>query len=60
MSVKELQNKEYALCLHKLTDNGRSRLQELKKMDIYAEVINYMLEHDTKLEQEIVSLTLAK
>lgn len=38
--------------------NDRVRLQELKTMDAYAKVINYMLAQDVKLEQEIVSLTL--
>lgn len=58
MSVNELQNMEYTRCLHQLSHNDRARLQELKEMDTYAEVINYMLERDVKLEQEIVSLTL--
>ena len=58
MSVNELQNMEYTRCLHQLSHNDRARLQELKEMDTYAEVINYMLEQDVKLEQEIVSLTL--
>lgn len=58
MSVNELQNMEYTRCLHQLSHNDRARLQELKGMDTYAEVINYMLERDVKLEQEIVSLTL--
>ena len=60
MSVNELQNKEYASCLHKLSQNDRSRLQELKEMDTYAETVNYMLTKDVKLEQEIVSLDLMK
>ena len=60
MSVHELQNKEYARCLHQLSENDRNRLQNLKTMDAYAEVINYMLEQNVKLEQEIVSLTLMK
>lgn len=58
MSGNELQNKEYAQCLHSLSHNDRARLQELKAMDIYAKVIDYMLAQDVKLEQEIVSLTL--
>lgn len=60
MSAEELQNKEYERCLHKLSDNDRSRLQELKKMDIYNEVITYMLAQGIKLEQEIVSWNLMK
>ena len=60
MSAKELQNKEFASCLHELTGNDRSRLQELKKMDAYEEVVQYMLCNNVKLEQEIVSLELMK
>ena len=60
MSVDELKNSEYAMCLHQLSDNDRNRLQELKIMDTYAEVVHYMLEQDVKLEQEIVSLDLMK
>ncbi len=60
MSVDELKNCEYAMCRHRLSENDRSRLQELKTMDTYAEVVHYMLEQDVKLEQEIVSLDLMK
>ncbi len=58
MSVNELQNKEYATCLHKLTDNDRIRLQELQDIGIYTDVIQYLLNNNVKLEQEIVSLSL--
>lgn len=60
MSVDELENKEFALCLQELSENDRARLQELKKNDVYEEVIEYMLHNNVKLEQEIVSLALAK
>lgn len=50
----------FSRCLHQLSHNDRVRLQELKAMDIYAEVVSYMLAQDVKLEQEIVSLTLMK
>lgn len=60
MSVDELENREFATCLHELTDNDRVRLQALMKNDIYADVIRYMLCNNVKLEQEIVSLTLMK
>lgn len=60
MSVEELVNPEYKSCLHKLTDNDVIRLQELKAMDTYKDVVGYMLEHSVKLEQEIVSLELTK
>lgn len=58
MSVQELANDKYASCLHALTENDRSRLQELREMDAYKEVVSYMLCHNVKLEQEIVSLQL--
>lgn len=58
MSVDELGNRAYASCLHGLTENDRIRLQELKGVEIYKDVVRYMLENDVKLEQEIVSLGL--
>lgn len=58
MSVDELKNSAYAMCRHPLSDHDRSRLQELKMMDAYAEVVHYMLVQNVKLEQEIVSLDL--
>lgn len=60
MSMKELEKKEYGGCLHRLSHNDRIRLQELKEMDTYTEVVNYMLGQNVKLEQEIVSLDLIK
>ena len=60
MSADELENREFATCLHKLSDNDRVRLQELKKIDAYGEVVQYMLRNNVKLEQEIVSLALMK
>jgi hypothetical protein len=58
MSTNELKNKEYASCRHELSDNDRTRLQELKEMKIYKEVVEYMLDNNVKLEQEIISLRL--
>lgn len=58
MSVDELENSEYAKCLHPLTDNDRNRLRELGAMEMYAEVVAHMLKEGVKLEQEIVSLGL--
>lgn len=58
MSVHELENRAFASCLHKLSDNDRVRLQELKKIDVYEDVVQYMLCNNVKLEQEIVSLAL--
>lgn len=58
MSVNELENCEYASCLHKLTNSDRVRLQELKPIDMYKKVVQYMLSNNVKLEQEIISLRL--
>ncbi|MDD6035980.1 MAG: DUF2220 family protein [Lachnospiraceae bacterium] len=58
MSEKELQNPCYTLCLHKLTENDRARLQELYKKPEYRTAVEYMLKNNVKLEQEIVSLNL--
>ncbi|WP_458413034.1 Wadjet anti-phage system protein JetD domain-containing protein [Schinkia sp. CFF1] len=58
MSSDELKNEEYESCLHGLTDNDIARLKELKEMDLYAYTVNYMLENNVKLEQEIISLNL--
>lgn len=60
MSINELKNSEYASCLHRLTDNDRTRLQELKTIGIYTDVSQYMLDSNVKLEQEIISLGLMK
>ena len=60
LSDDELKKPEYKSCLHKLTNNDVIRLQELKKMDVYENVVSCMLEHSVKLEQEIVSLQLMK
>lgn len=60
MSVRELQNGEYSFCLHELTGNDRTRLRKLRGLAAYEEVVQYMLEHNVKLEQEIVCLDLMK
>lgn len=49
-----------ASCLHELSGNDRVRLRELKKIDVYEDVVRYMLHNNVKLEQEIVSLTLMR
>ena len=56
MSVEELQDSRYAGCLLKLSANDRKRLKVLGEHELYRDVVQYMLEHDVKLEQEIVSL----
>ena len=60
MSADELGNGEFATCLHELSDNDRVRLQELKKNDVYGDVVQYMLHNNVKLEQEIVSWTVMR
>lgn len=56
MSVEELQNEKYAACLQQLTANDKLRLASLAKNEKFALAANYMLEHNVKLEQEIISL----
>ncbi|MBP3475080.1 MAG: hypothetical protein J6K48_01980 [Lachnospiraceae bacterium] len=58
MSTNELKNSKYDSCLHRLTDHDRTRLQELKTMGMYTDVVQYMLNYNVKLEQEIISLEL--
>lgn len=60
MSKDELSQKQYERCLHQLTDNDIVRLQELKEMRVYTDTIQYMLQHNVKMEQEIISLELMK
>lgn len=60
MSMDELSRKQYEHCLHPLTDNDIVRLQELKEVDLYADTIQYMLQNNVKLEQEIISFELMK
>jgi hypothetical protein len=58
MSTEELSNPQFAHCLHLLTDNDIVRSKELLEKACYRDTIAYMLEHQVKLEQEIISLTL--
>lgn len=60
MSEKELADPVYKKCLHKLSENDITRLQELKDMPVYKDVVDYMLRNRVKLEQEIVSLRLMR
>lgn len=60
MSVDELKTDEYTSCLHKLTENDKIKLQELKTINKYTDVVQYMLDNDVKLEQEIISMGLMK
>lgn len=56
MSEKELSDQRYEHCLQKLTDNDRIRLENLKVYPEYTQLVDYMLENNCKLEQEIISL----
>ena len=58
MSINELINPNYKFCIHKLSDNDVIRLQNLSEFDEYKEVVEYMLENNVKLEQEIISLDI--
>lgn len=60
MSKDELSQKQYESCFHRLTENDIARLQELKEMREYEDTIQYMLQHNVKMEQEIISLELMK
>lgn len=55
MSRNELSNPRYRSCLNPLTDNDRTRLLLLEQKEPYRETIAWMLEHNCKLEQEIIS-----
>ena len=55
MSQAELEDERFQSCQHPLTEQDRVRLKSLKEKEEYRELAKYMLEHDIKLEQEIVS-----
>ncbi|MGN1333507.1 MAG: Wadjet anti-phage system protein JetD domain-containing protein [Anaerovoracaceae bacterium] len=55
MGREQLKDKRFALCLKPLTNSDNARLQVIASMEPYKEVVSYMLEHNVKLEQEIVS-----
>ncbi len=56
MSVAELKDARFAACLQSLSDNDRNRLASLTKQEGYCALAEYMLAHNVKLEQEIISL----
>lgn len=58
MSRIELEDEQYSDCLLPLTENDKNRLMELKSNPLYSDTVTYMLNHEIKLEQEIVSLNL--
>ncbi len=57
MGVSELSDERFAGALKSLTANDVTRLNTLAEKPEYRETVEYMLTHNCKLEQEIVSLT---
>lgn len=55
MSVAELQDERFRSCLRPLSERDRRRLKSLTEQVPYREAAAYMLEHNVKLEQEIIS-----
>ena len=55
MSRAELQDVRFAPCCQPLSSRDRGRLESLSGNARYRDVIAYMLEHNVKLEQEIIS-----
>ncbi|WP_304645540.1 Wadjet anti-phage system protein JetD domain-containing protein, partial [uncultured Dubosiella sp.] len=59
MNENDLRNPTYSNCLQPLTEQDQKRLCTLKEDLIYGECIHYMLDHNVKLEQEIISLNIS-
>ncbi len=55
MSVAELQDERFCDCCQPLSDRDRSRLKSLASSELYRDAAEYMLAHNVKLEQEIIS-----
>ena len=47
--------KKYQGYTKKLNENDRTKAENLIRAGKYPEILNYMLEHNEKLEQEIIS-----
>lgn len=60
MAVEDLQNPQFQNCLNSLTEEDRHRLENLRLKQEYSELADYMLTHNIKLEQEIISYNLKK
>lgn len=58
MDESDLGNPTYGSCLKKLTESDISRLKRLRSDSTYSKCIEYMLKHNCKLEQEIISFLL--
>lgn len=54
MGVEQLSDENYKNCLQELTGNDIAKLQNLQKKKIFQEQVEYMLQNNVKLEQEIV------
>ena len=54
MGIKELQNPCWKACLKPLSKEDNRRLKALVKQPEYQKTASYMLEHQVKLEQEII------
>ncbi|MCI8527959.1 MAG: DUF2399 domain-containing protein [Lachnospiraceae bacterium] len=60
MGLEQLSDMRFSHCLRKLTNNDMIRLESLMEDASYRKVLEYMKEHNIKLEQEIVSYYLEK
>lgn len=57
MGIDELADERYKDCLIRLTENDKKRIVSLLDYPEYREVVQYMIDHGVKLEQEIIALT---
>lgn len=58
MGIRQLRDDRFRHCLKELTENDIIRMETLMSDATYAETLNYMKEHNVKLEQEIISYYL--
>lgn len=59
MGVSELKNPAYQKCLTSLSENDIQRLEVLRAVAPYCEVVEEMLKRKVKLEQEIICLRIS-
>ena len=55
MSAAELQDERFCRCCQPLSERDRGRLKSLVENELYCDTVEYMLKHNVKLEQEIIS-----
>lgn len=55
MSAEELRDERFCRCCQPLSDRDRGRLKSLVENELYRDTVAYMLKHNVKLEQEIIS-----